>query len=693
MKMKKYLITGAVALIASAIMTGCHVDEDLDSSIVEQKVKTYEKLFVEEFGTIDPNQDWGFGEESALARTRTFREAITRGNANTNANEWGNTYDVPRELTAGQIERVIYYFQHNKLSDGGSKDWTEFFIQQVYQGKPTTAIGDKNDLDNHYSPEQYQAANDQWYSSGTHMNYLVVNGEHEHVNNFNGAECSLNTNVMNTPNTDFQYITDNGQGYHSDKIQLMVNSYARNFGYHNSEADHYYWDHYAMVDGTVIDQWMSDNGHSSIGESVSGRAFVGLDFDFLPASACESSETFTFDDQTYHFLINNPNRYYADRSEPTYGGVKHILSDNELTDDLIRDLISKGYRPYSSTKKDWVKIGSCRDYYYSDWIVSIAPGHLGSTPEETTIPIENGSEEKTYTRTTKYYINEVVDAGRILCEDLGVVTASDIDFNDVVLDVYIYKKTYYVKVETSTDNINFTVVSNEVDPNITPTYGADIWALAGGGTIPVTIKAGGNTYNLKNCFPSSISDKTIVNTIVDPEKTYGNDYKNYTAAVKLNTDLIDIKSIREVDIYVKYGGTNSGFMKLEAYKGVAPHKLCVPITTLWPRERVEINQAYKAFTMYVKKRDAEGNYIGTTTTNGTTANSEPYYNDTYKRENSVWQNPVSGSIYDNTVSYTPLHQESDWEESVITEGPTTVDSGGSGSGYHNNDPVLIRRRD
>ena len=48
--MKNYLIKGALALIASVVMTSCHVDEDFTGSIVEEKVQAYEKIFEQEFG-------------------------------------------------------------------------------------------------------------------------------------------------------------------------------------------------------------------------------------------------------------------------------------------------------------------------------------------------------------------------------------------------------------------------------------------------------------------------------------------------------------------------------------------------------------------------------------------------------------------------------------------------------------------
>ena len=66
---KKYLIKGALASILGGFMAGCH-ETELSTSLIEQKQQAYEELFEKEFGKVDPNQDWGFGEESVAARTR-----------------------------------------------------------------------------------------------------------------------------------------------------------------------------------------------------------------------------------------------------------------------------------------------------------------------------------------------------------------------------------------------------------------------------------------------------------------------------------------------------------------------------------------------------------------------------------------------------------------------------------------------
>ena len=99
--MKKYLITGALALVVSATMISCHSDDDFGGSIIEQKIQAYQEVFEQEFGTIDPNQDWGFGSAELLARTRAGMALVrTRQNA-ADGNEWGAPTDDPAEYDRG----------------------------------------------------------------------------------------------------------------------------------------------------------------------------------------------------------------------------------------------------------------------------------------------------------------------------------------------------------------------------------------------------------------------------------------------------------------------------------------------------------------------------------------------------------------------------------------------------------------
>ena len=78
--MKKCLITGAMALLAGFYLTSCTHDDIKYSSLYEEKTQTYDKVFKELYGTIDPNHDWGF---KALGSAYSSTRALTLGESET----------------------------------------------------------------------------------------------------------------------------------------------------------------------------------------------------------------------------------------------------------------------------------------------------------------------------------------------------------------------------------------------------------------------------------------------------------------------------------------------------------------------------------------------------------------------------------------------------------------------------------
>lgn len=791
MKMKKYLITGALALVACATLTSCHSDDELSGSLIEQKMKAYEQVFEEEFGKVDPNQDWGFGTAELLARTRAAM-ARTR-TAYTNANEWANDWIVPQELTAQQKLRVTRYFQTH-YNPGSTPDYgvKNYFVQQVYDGAtdPITNYdaykGNNPETGKPYSTEVYKAANGGDIDSGEHMDHLVVgtsqNRSNDHINNFNNATYGTNGepnhDVLNSEGITY-YSTGNATGYHSDQIQLMLNHETYPWGYANSDDSYTRNDRWTLVDAATIDAWGDAN---NIGETVDDRwhrSFIGFDFDQLPSDLvyqkndqtkeimyAKYEEAFArydyvwdgekatkfitekinnwipvfaegYDGYLYYggnkvkLLSSDLNQYCADVKG--YGGIsdgtnehRDWLEDaayvagaandncvfitgvkdengNDIKDAYgnatkalnlvwLNKVLQAGYLPVAGKSMQlFAKVGGCNDGYYSDWIVSFMPATPvnGQEPGTITIPIEPGSQGDDY-RKDVYYKKVTFDeagSGRVFCEDLGVVSASDIDFNDIVFDVLMYKTELITEHLVSTDGENWELDTEQYGGYArevtSTTYDGDVWLLAGGGTIPATIQAGGNTYNVKNEFEYQLSDKVIVNTIENDEGRYGNPYRNFPTAKKLNAEPLAITSVADVKIFVTYGAE---FAELTAFKGVAPHKICVPLNTLWLKEREEISNGYPSFTNYVKYQDADGNSL----TQGPVGTGEEYESD--ERTNSVWTNYVEASLYTLGVTYTARHQASGWSEEEVKTGESTVTGGGTNSGYRDGDPVLIRRR-
>ena len=143
--MKKYLMMG----IAALALASCSKD---DITYVNPDEAKYEMVFVNRFGTPNPNHTWGFGSAS---------RAFTRSE-NANANEWADPnkayggLNVPPALTPEQIAVVKKYFQTHPNLGYQDPKWTNYFIQQVYKGHTDVPEGCA-------TPEAYMAANGETY--------------------------------------------------------------------------------------------------------------------------------------------------------------------------------------------------------------------------------------------------------------------------------------------------------------------------------------------------------------------------------------------------------------------------------------------------------------------------------------------------------------------------------------------------
>lgn len=527
--MKKYLTKGALALVLGGCLASCSHEEDFSGSIVENKLQTYEKVFKEEFGTIAPDHDWGF--KTVSTRSTKTREADPRGNM------WADTYTVPGPITSAELAKVLAVFnQRGEEKYTSLIDWDTFFVQQVYKGVATYT----------------DSANQAGIVGSDKMNWLyaVVNGQGDHINNFNHGD-----------NKDW-----NG-------IMLMVNSSTKAFGFSNSNGQGRLFQNFRM-------------------EEIDGNYYVGFDFESWRASEANGNE-----------------------------GVK-------------------------------------RDYIYNDWIVKIVKGVGKSTtvdPEEINIPIDNNGEQTNqtpvYLTTETYTTASLEDSGRIFCEDLGRISRTDLDFNDVVFDAYIYKEenvtiTYEVANGVEIDGSRTMAVSD-------PVYYAKVVILAAGGTLPLSV-AGQEIHGL-----FGVSTSTLVNTALNEDGAYMNPWKS--AVPPIFIDRIDgISAISDIDIYVKFTYET---LKLEAQKGNAPHMFQVPVGTPWVIERVDIADAYKAFGSYVSRGE------------------------------NFWTGETDASSLTN-ISYDPMPQQI--QTPVTTTTSTSahryIDDGTTTTGGYQGEEVLIRVR-
>lgn len=315
MKKKVFLM----ALVGAALTACSNHDFDVMSEAEIAQAK-YEAAFVQRFGQPDANHTWGFGE--------TTRSGITR-TANTNGNEWGDTWVVPAPLTDAQKDIARKYFQQNQNPTGISIDYTNFFVQDVYKGG--TNPGEK-------STETYMAAdgNPKHMLGSNNMNTLFAGSDFDHISNYNGGECSENKNVWDGTGD-----KNNTSNQHTDKIILMVNSKTDCFGYENSaQESHKYADKFVIISGNTIMEWANANNIELNGADVTGMYFVGFD-------------------------------YEAD--------LKHGLTDKGssscyLAAEVTENTSGAFQIPNKNDGKWYVDGGA--DGYYSDWVIRVIPGVL-----------------------------------------------------------------------------------------------------------------------------------------------------------------------------------------------------------------------------------------------------------------------------------------------------------------------------
>lgn len=240
--MKKYLMSlAAIALVGSAFVSCSNKDDIVNVNDLTPAEK-YKIAFETVFGKVvktDANRTWGFENQTPLQFDQNGNlinaGALTRG-VNANGNEWGLYVNVPEPLTQEQKDVVTEWFKANKNPQGVAVNWSDFFVQQVYQGE--------------------------W---GPNMNYLYCGSSTDHTNNFNAGTAGTYGNVcygLKPGATD-----QNDRIYGSDQIEFMVNSSTEYFGFHNSFDSNFYIDNYVIIPGDRIDP------------IVAGMYFVGFDFE------------------------------------------------------------------------------------------------------------------------------------------------------------------------------------------------------------------------------------------------------------------------------------------------------------------------------------------------------------------------------------------------------------------------------
>ena len=572
--MKKYLITGVLALIVGGFLTSCHDDDLSYSSIAEAKQAQFAENFEKFFGEVSPNQDWGFGE-SSNARTRSYADgqpySEPRGEFWARPDDPEFNLDVPAPLTEAQKDKVRrYYQQHQKPGGTVAEPMSQYFVQHVYTGA--------TNLEGSLTTEKYWTSNVVQVNGSSHMDRYVVGSMHLHLNNFN-ATTATSVPVWDgvsyqdgyTPTGD---MTEdfNHKKSHSDQIMLVRNVDTQSFGWYQSDGSLEINDHYRLVSGDVIQAWDQSESATINGESqnanVSGMMFVGFDYEGNLQ-------------QTQRVYEPNSGKYI-------WGGNASMAAFREATASDPAE--SKAYFQGHTGDNDKQYVLGCADGYFSDWIVRI------------TKAVKRGSSThggNTGSQTTNVYKKKFVKFHKwVFCEDLGnSYSKADFDYNDLVFDVKIIDEYRVILDENGNES--------EYTGNNPHSYYALVTPLAAGGEL--LIKFQPCEKYIHRMFDPAIADNVLVNTVkegaeIAAPSDYADKSQTYRYELSDPTTLPDISVINNdiiILVTAKYNQGDRAVWELQSYKGKAPHKLCVTPGTQWPYERTSIDLAYTGFQAYV----------------------------------------------------------------------------------------------
>lgn len=224
--MRKQLMTGVAAAAICLGLASCSRYDFTPISEGEQAYVNYENAFIEKFGEPAPDQTWGFG--SADANNGGVAQGAATRTANTNSNEWANTYNVPAEITDAERKYVMDWFATHTKAEGEPLDVKNYFIQHVGYSDDQYTVNN-NVYEKFENNQEIFRTETSTVNSKNQMDFIYANlnadgSERDHVNNFNAG---------------------------SGDIMLMVNSETKyGFGFHDSwgSIDNYVTQNYFMAE-------------------------------------------------------------------------------------------------------------------------------------------------------------------------------------------------------------------------------------------------------------------------------------------------------------------------------------------------------------------------------------------------------------------------------------------------------------
>lgn len=589
---KRTFALAASALALSSAFVGCSDYSEFTEGLLNnlKNQKEYDEAFVEKFGQIDPNQDWGMNEEiGAIPGPMITRAAsgLPSATVEVNLNQWtefsgmsdvtlpdygtgaptikvpnftgdkygvfGHDYLIPGfphlnglyYLAKGGVEDNYYEGTEIHSGDIPAGDVTPFEIQYVSNWFRTHK-NPKSNVTLHLS--DFFVQNISW--DADQVDYKTSG-----YNTYNGWPSTGNngSNVASKEDALGKNKTDNTGGFDKDGNPV---SYATGL----NENINYALEHLGFKD--MDGNWFHINNFNSGNSNFSPEdkaSNPNREIKFVRSSGTEDfrcrpswgtgDQGDGCDDNSY---INSWVLVHLTWNET----VKHIKSPYAQNTVIPREGYYLAFDFHANKNNGSTVVN--RDGYYSNWIIKITPAHF----------------------------NPSGHARRIFCEDLG--GSLDFDFNDAVVDVA------------------FEQVGEKYQPIIS--------VQAAGGTMPICIEQDDHNdkYEMHRMLdastttPVNVDDKTShAPAIYRSKNLYEHSNPGQIKIVVHNTKNGEKYTITGANADPNDNERTESMKDLATYesKNNAPRAFATPINVKWPIELTNISKPYTDFKKWVAKKD------------------------------------------------------------------------------------------
>lgn len=576
--MKRYLIKGALALIAGLFITSCSHETEVDFvPIQDQRTQEFDKAFKEAFtSNIAPNQDWGFSTANYLssrAGTRGTRGEVVKPDMTNYPSSI-----APGPLEPGEAEYVTNWFATNPGFSHETLTWTNYFVQHVSYKQQEQGIW------YHRDPLHPENDRDEVKTYNFTLDQLKVGSDQTHVLDYNATKCAnkaiADTRYIKGSDTnDFSVLISWGTSNESHLYKLAKITY-------NGKTNYY-------VGFTAWGE-KSNNGTEELG--AQRKTYCD---DWIIKIVPGEGQTIPEGPDTPGTEVTPP------ASETEHYTAKHRTTKTEyfkkrILLDYGRVFCEDLGGNYNSNRKDfdyndvvfdaylYKEVEYKRETVYDTYEVTVKwKGHLPK--------MENG----TYVYDNN---NQLV-----------------YDENETEIEVSKYT--------SEPEYVSGPIESPVEGADNRATFKADICLIACGATKPIKVGASNDVNEVHKAF-GGYSVDCMINTFDENTEKGGGfgyhvvaepvgpeDYSGVFRLVDITSEVTDKEhpSIADIPVYVQWDGISA--TKVVAPTGAVPQKFMSRDKDNWTSERCFLGDAYPSFTNWVSQPNkkfstgANGSYL------------------------------------------------------------------------------------